>query len=100
MSKTFTGNVNFDFTMVLQDASVADVVAFATRSIAEGKAKPGVPELFADYDDEAKVVFMIKTTFRDQLKSFLQIVHKDTAAAGDGDSFRFSPITVKLEGKA
>lgn len=100
MSKTFAGNVQFDFKMVLQDASVADVVAFTQSQIENGKAKPGIPELFADYDDEQKVVFMIKEMFREQIKNFLTAVHTDTAAAGCGDSFRFSPITVKVEGKA
>ena len=100
MSKTFTGNVQFDFKMVLRDASVEDVVAYAQAQIEQGKAKPGVPELFADYDDEQKVVFMIKTMFRQQIKDFLDTVHKDTVAQGSGDSFRFSPITVKVEGKA
>lgn len=100
MSKTFAGDVQFDFKMVLQDVSVEDVIAYAQAQIEQGKAKPGVPELFADYDDEQKVVFMIKTMFRQQIKDFLDKVHKDTAAAGDGDSFRFSPITVTVKGKA
>lgn len=101
MSKTFTGTVSFDFSLVLSTDSVADVLEYMqslTDSLEELSA-------FQEYvlgceTDDERIVALWKQALRKQFKAYLQEVHADTAAAGEGDSFRFSPITVTVKGKA
>lgn len=101
MSKTFTGTVSFDFSLVLSTDSVSDVLQYLQSRADSGDE----PTAFQKYvigceTDDERIIALWKRAMRDQFKQSLQGVHDDTAAAGHGDSFTFSPITVKVEGKA
>lgn len=100
LSKTFTGTVSFDFSLVLSTDSVTDVLEYMQSFADSGEELSAFQKyvLGCETDDE-RIVALWKQTMRTRLKRYLQEVHDDTISAGHGDSFKFSPITVKVEGK-
>lgn len=99
MSKTFTGNISVDFKMILSDEAMVELEN--TIRLANGpNGRPG----FAAYVQslptvEARMLALIKQTFRDRVKENLQEVADATNCAGATDSFTFSPVTVTVKGK-
>lgn len=101
MSKTLTGTVSFDFSLVLSTDSVADVLQYIQSRPDSGDELGAFQKYVVGCEtDDERIVAMWKQAMRAQFKAYLQEVHDGIASAGHGDSFKFSPITVKVEGKA
>lgn len=101
MSKTFTGTVSFDFKLVLSDESVAAVMQHIQEVVTSQEELSAFQRFIVGREnDDARIAALWRKGMRDQFKAYLQGVHDDTVSAGHGDSFKFSPITVKVEGKA
>lgn len=101
MSKTFTGTISFDFSLVLSTDSVADMLQLIQSCADSGEELSAFQKYVIGYEtDDERIVALWKETMRTRLKEPLQEVHDDTTSAGHGDSLKFSPITVKVEGKA
>lgn len=99
MSKTFTGTVSFDFSLVLTDASVQDVLQCVQTASGRDVITPSQEYITQCVTDDEKLVALWRKTVREGVKQYLQEVHTDTKAAGDGDSFTFSPVQVTVEAK-
>lgn len=101
MSKTFTGTVSFDFSLTLSTESVTDIMEFIQEHVASGMELDEFQKYVVGCEtDDERITALWKRGMREQFKGYLQGVHEDTAGAGNGDSFRFSPITIKVKGKA
>lgn len=100
LSKTFTGTVSFDFKLILSDESMADVMQYVQGVVTSKEELSAFQRFIVGCEnDDARIVALWKKCMRDNLKTHLQRVHDDTISDGHGDSFKFSPITVKVEGK-
>ncbi|ALA46491.1 hypothetical protein BF2512_34 [Dickeya phage BF25/12] len=101
MSKTFTGTVSFDFSLVLSTDSVADVLQYIQSRADSGDELDSFQKYVVGCEtDDERILALWKQAMRTQIKGYLQEVHDDTISAGHGDSFKFSPITVTVKGKA
>lgn len=99
LSKTFSGTVSFDFKMVLTDNSIDDLIQYIDTMVAQGGAQPGFSQYVQALPQEERIASLTRKMFRGQLKAILQEIHEDTANAGHGNSFTFSPISIKIKGK-
>lgn len=101
MSKTFTGTVSFDFSLILATDTVADTLQYIQSHADSGDELDAFQKyvIGCETDDE-RIIALWKRAMRTQFKAYLQEVHDDTASEGNGDAFKFSPITVTVKGKA
>lgn len=100
MSKTFKGTVSFDFSLILSTESVEDIIRHI-QSMLDSYNELDVFQKYVvnleTYDE--RIIVLWKQAMQTNLKAHLQEVHDDTAAAENGDSFTFSPISIKVEGR-